>query len=63
MNNQFSELMQRCGLSNKGAAYLLSVRPDTIKNWRYGKCAIPDGVMRDMEAYAKAADEIFSPLA
>lgn len=55
----FTTLMQSCGLSNKGAAYLLGVRPDTIKNWRYGKCDIPDNVIRDMEAYAKAADKIF----
>lgn len=61
--NNFTTLMQRCGISNKGAAYLLNVRPDTVKNWRYGKCGIPDGVMRNMEAYAKAADEIFHPIA
>ena len=57
--NKFNELLQQCGLSTKGAAYLLDVRPDTIKNWRYGRCKIPEGVMVDLEEYAKCADNIF----
>jgi hypothetical protein len=58
--NTFTNLLKACGLSNKGAAYLLNVRPDTIRNWKYGKCRIPDGVMLSMEAYAKAAKTIFN---
>lgn len=57
--NKFDELLKQTGLSNKGAAYLLRVRHDTIKNWRYGRCKVPDGVMRDLECYASAAREIF----
>ena len=59
MNKQFTNLLKTCGLSNKGAAYLLDVRVDTIKNWKYGKCAIPDGVMQDLTKYAQAAEDIF----
>ena len=56
---QFNNLMELCGLSNRGAAHLLGVRYDTIKNWKYGKCKVPAGVMRDLRAYANAADKIF----
>lgn len=59
MNNHFTNLLKTCGLSNKGAAFLLDVRTDTIKNWKYGKCNVPDGVMKDLTAYANAAIDIF----
>lgn len=57
---RFTDLMQSCGLSNKGAAHLLGVRYDTIKNWRYGKAQVPEGVLRDLQRYAEAAEEIFN---
>ena len=56
----FKNLLKTCGLSNKGAAQLLNVRADTIRNWKYGKCKVPDGVMEQLQRYAKAADEIFN---
>ena len=59
MSDFFNDLIKQCGLSSQGAAYLLDVRYDTIKNWKYGKCKVPAGVMRDLKAYANAADKIF----
>ncbi|MGR3179826.1 MAG: hypothetical protein ACUZ8E_17440 [Candidatus Anammoxibacter sp.] len=56
----FNNLLHDCGLSTKGAARLLEVRYDTVKNWKYGRCNVPDGVMRDLERYAKAAKDIFT---
>lgn len=57
--NNFPQLLKDCGLSQKGAARLLNVRYDTVKNWYYEHAKIPDGVMEDMRAYAKAAEKIF----
>ncbi|MGR3179809.1 MAG: hypothetical protein ACUZ8E_17355 [Candidatus Anammoxibacter sp.] len=56
----FNNLLHDCGLSTKGAAMLLDVRHDSVRNWKYGKCNAPDGVMRDLELYARAAKEIFN---
>ena len=56
---KFNNLLHACGLSTKGAAMLLDVRYDTIKNWKYGRCNVPDGVMHDLELYAQSAKNIF----
>lgn len=55
----FDELLKKTGVSTRGASYLLGVRYDTVRNWKYGKCSVPDGVMRDMQEYAKQAKLIF----
>ena len=57
---RFLELMDECGMSNKGAARRLGVRYDTIKNWRYGKTNPPQGVMDDLTEYAEQAKRIFN---
>jgi DNA-binding transcriptional regulator YiaG len=57
--NEFTELMNECGLSNKGCARLLDVRYDTIKNWKYGKSQTPERVMLQMRQLSKAVDMIF----
>ena len=59
MINKFSQLQYNCGLSNQGVARLFEVRPDTIKNWKYGRAKVPEKVMLQMEQYAKAAEIIF----
>lgn len=58
--NKFKTLIDHCGLSNKGAAMLLGVRYDSVKNWVYGRANVPEGVMDDMQAYAEASDVIFN---
>ena len=46
------------GLSDADLAYVLSVRPDTIrKNWKYGTQPIPDGVRTDLEKFIEFTDE------
>jgi len=55
----FRSLLQDCGLSARGASNLLAVRYDTIRNWKSGKCRVPDQVMIDLTKYADAANEIF----
>ena len=55
----FKELMETCGISNKGAAYLFKVRVDTVLNWKNGRCNIPEGVQKDITEYAKQAKRIF----
>ena len=59
MKTRFAQLLNTCGLSQKGAARLLGVRYDTVKNWYYGRCSVPDGVMSDLESYSEAAMNIF----
>lgn len=45
------------GLSDADLAYLLGVRPDTIrKNWKYGTQPIPDGVRTDLEKFIEFTD-------
>lgn len=62
MNNvTFAELLFYCGLSQTGASRLLDVRYDTVKSWYYGRAKVPEGVMDDMRAYAKACEKIFNP--
>lgn len=56
----FRKLLKMCGISQTGAARLLGVRYDTVKNWYYGRAKIPEGVMDDVRKYAQAAEEIFS---
>ena len=58
---EFAQLIDDCGLSKKGAARLLNVRYDTIKNWYYGRTKTPETVMLQMQQYAKAAAIIFQP--
>ena len=58
--NHFAELQHRTGTSNHGLARLLGVRVDTIKNWRYGKCRVPDRVMTQLISYALQAEKIFA---
>lgn len=46
------------GLSDADLAYVLNVRPDTIrKNWKYGTQAIPDGVRTDLEKFIRFTDD------
>lgn len=43
------------GLSDADLAYVLDVRPDTIrKNWKYGTQPIPDGVRSDLEKFSNS---------
>ena len=51
--------MQICGVSQRGAAFLLDVRYDTIKNWYYGRARVPAGVMADLEEYKAQACRVF----
>jgi hypothetical protein len=45
------------GLSDADLAYVLNVRPDTIrKNWKYGTQPIPDGVRTDLERFIEFTD-------
>lgn len=45
------------GLSDADLAYVLNVRPDTIrKNWKYGTQPIPDGVRTDLEKFIEFTD-------
>ena len=44
----------------KEAAFLFSVRVDTIKNWKYGKSKVPDGVMMQLRELHKAVNIIFN---
>jgi len=60
MNEDFKHLIDYCGLSKKGAAKLLNVRYDTIKNWYYGRAQVPDGILSNMREYAKCASKIFA---
>ena len=58
------ELLHKCGLSNKGAARLLKVKHATIKNWVYhsDRYNVPEGVIKDLTEYAKAAERIFNDI-
>jgi hypothetical protein len=56
---EFARLLNSCGMSALGASQLLSVRHDTIKNWKQGKCNTPAGVIDDMREYSKQAKRIF----
>ena len=43
------------GLSDADLAYVLNVRPDTIrKNWKYGTQPIPDGVRTDRRSSSRS---------
>lgn len=53
-------LMCECGMSQKGAARLLGVRLDSIKNWYYGRCNAPTGVVAQLEEYAACSKRIFN---
>jgi hypothetical protein len=45
------------GLSDADLAYVLDVRPDTIrKNWKYGTQPIPDGVRADLQRFIEFTD-------
>lgn len=58
--SKFKELIDNCGLSQTGAARLLDVRYDTLKNWYYGRAKVPESVMKDMIALQKAVNKIFN---
>lgn len=58
--SKFKELIDNCGLSQTGAARLLDVRYDTLKNWYYGRTKVPESVMKDMIALQKAVNKIFN---
>ena len=46
------------GLSDADLAYVLDVRPDTIrKNWKYGTQPIPEGVRTDLEKFIAFTDD------
>lgn len=59
MQTEFNTLITKCGLSTRGAANLLNVRYDTVRNWKYGRTQVPENVMIQMQQYAKAASIIF----
>lgn len=59
MKTEFKTLIEKCGLSTRGAANLFNVRTDTIKNWKYGKSNPPENVMLQMRQLSKAVDMIF----
>ena len=60
MENTFKQLLETCGLSQPGAARLLKVRYDTVRNWYYGKVKVPQGVVDDLTKYAEQAKKIFN---
>jgi hypothetical protein len=46
------------GLSDADLAFLLGVRPDTIrKSWKYGTAPIADGVRTDLQRFVAYTDE------
>lgn len=46
------------GLSDADLAFLLNVRPDTIrKSWKYGTAPIADGVRADLQRFVAFTDE------
>lgn len=56
---EFKQLLDQCGVSQKGASLLLDVRYDTVKSWYYGRNPVPAGVIADLREYAKQASKIF----
>lgn len=58
-HEQFSEYLNACGVSNKGAMRLLGISYDTIRHYRYNRQRIPDDVMRRMKDYADCAVKVF----
>ena len=59
MSDKFKELQHKCGLSNQGVARLFNVKTDTVKNWKYGRTKVPEGVMSQMGQLKRAIDIIF----
>ena len=57
---EFKQLLDKCGVSQKGASRLLDVSYNTVKSWYYGRNPVPDGVIADLRAYAKQAGKIFN---
>ena len=56
---EFKTLLKRTGMSTRGASSLLGVRFDTVRNWKYGRTAVPENVTMQMTQYAQAAGIIF----
>ena len=56
---EFKQILDKCWVSLNGASRLLDVRLSSIKNWYYGACNPPQGVMDDFKKYAKQAEKIF----
>lgn len=56
---EFNQLIDECGLSKQGAARLLHVRYDTIKNWYYGRSNAPERVIKLMTEYNETAVRLF----
>lgn len=51
------------GLSDADLAYVLNVRPDTIrKSWKYGTAPIADGVRTDLQRFITLTDEAVETL-
>lgn len=59
MSKSFKDLINECGLSQKGAARLLGVSYNTVKSWYYERNPVPEGVMIDMNRYLEAKRFIF----
>lgn len=60
MKTEFANLIDQCGLSKRGAARLLRVRYETLRNWYYGRCETPSAVIEQLKQYAAAAERIFT---
>lgn len=58
--NRFRDLIQDCGLSQKGASILLDVRYDTVRNWASGRAKAPDFAIEKLEKLKKQTNKIFS---
>lgn len=48
MKTHFAILCSACGLSQREAAVLLNVRPDTVRSWAIGRNPVPDGAMTEL---------------
>ena len=60
MSQNFNDLLEKTGVSTRGASYLFDVRYDTVRNWKYGRSNVPVTVIEQMKDYAAAADKIFN---
>ena len=55
----FSTLIHDCGLSLRGAARLLNVTYDSIKNWHTGRSKVPHGVIIDLQRLRDYINDYF----
>lgn len=64
MQNTFTLLRRRCGLSQHKAAEFLEVRLDTIKSWDGDRRGVPDRVIAELrELYNRMRRAAFEALA